>query len=274
MFAESNSTYFSDLDIARSHLLCTLFSVGIEEARKPNSSSIGGGNTNFGVALGAVSCSFRKELRPYEQYEMWTRVLSWDRKWLYLVTHFVRKDKVKPRAFSLYPSQNADTTELKQLDKKEDAIVASALSKCVFKKGRLTIAPETMLQASGLLPPRPGDNSHLETKALPIATKRKLSADILDVPFRAFEAADAIWDAAKQSLFPQPPVAPDDGFTDGLQKQEAENWTWRKIEDERARGMELANLLRGLEGLEQEFTADAEALGRHSDLWWLLGLTY
>jgi len=114
----------------------------------------------------------------------------------------------------------------------------------------------------------------LETKALPIPTRRKLSADILDVPFRAFEAADAIWDAAKQSLFPQPPMVVDDGFTNGLKKQEAEEWTWRKIEDERARGMELANLLRGLEGLEQEFTADAEALGRHSDLWWLLGLTY
>ena len=71
---ESNSTYFQDVDIARTHLICTLFSTGIEQARKSKGQGI------LGAALGAVSCSFRKEINPFERYEMWTRVLSWDRK--------------------------------------------------------------------------------------------------------------------------------------------------------------------------------------------------
>lgn len=75
---ESNSTYFQDVDIARTHLICTLFSAGIEQARKSKGQGI------LGAALGAVSCSFRKEINPFERYEMWTRVLSWDRKWVCL----------------------------------------------------------------------------------------------------------------------------------------------------------------------------------------------
>lgn len=275
LVAESNSTYFSDLDIARTHLICTLFSAGIEQARKTKTTGeIGGGNGAFGVALGAVSCSFRKEIMPYEQYEMWTRVLSWDGKWLYLVTHFVRKDAVRPRGFTLYPSQKGKKSDLKYLDKKEDAIIASALSKCVFKKGRLTIPPEAMLQASGLLPPRSPDTYLIPTKTFHTPSKRPLAADILDVPFRAFETLDKAWDATRQSWFPEAVVEQDEKYADGLQEQEAEQWTRMKIETERAKGMELANLLAGLDGLEREFTAESEALGKHSDLWWMLGLTY
>jgi hypothetical protein len=67
---KSNSTYFSDLDIARTHLICTLFSKGIEKVRGGTSGVVGGKVSSFAVALGAVSCTFRRELKPYEAYDM------------------------------------------------------------------------------------------------------------------------------------------------------------------------------------------------------------
>lgn len=67
---KSNSTYFSDLDIARTHLICTLFSKGIEKVRGGTSGVVGGKVSSFAVALGAVSCTFRRELKPYETYDM------------------------------------------------------------------------------------------------------------------------------------------------------------------------------------------------------------
>lgn len=275
---ESNSTYFGDVDIARTHLICTLFSQGIEQARKSKGQGIiGGGNKTFGVALGAVCCSFRKEINPFEKYEMWTRVLSWDRKWVYIVTHFVRKDTVKPRRFSMYPRQKNKNGGTRTVDNKEDAIIASALSKVVFKKGRSTIPPEVMLQASGLLPPRPADLALLQTEVYPAPTKRAIAQQIFDVPFRAFEKLDLVWEAARNSLLHEPEEARDesrDGSPDGTTGKKINEWTWAKVEEERLRGLEMANKLAGLERLAGEFTAEADALGKHSDLWWFLGLTY
>jgi len=106
LLLETNSSYFSDIDIARTHLVCTLFSVGIEHMRGGTAAITGSKKPIFGLALGAVSCSFRRELKPYESYELWSRVLTWDEKWIYIVTHFVRKGAVLPRKYSLYPEQN------------------------------------------------------------------------------------------------------------------------------------------------------------------------
>lgn len=80
---KSNSTYFSDLDIARTHLICTLFSKGIEKVRGGTSGVVGGKVSSFAVALGAVSCSFRRELKPYEAYDMCknTQEISYTATW-------------------------------------------------------------------------------------------------------------------------------------------------------------------------------------------------
>ena len=129
----------------------------------------------FTMALGGVSCSFKRELRPYETYDMWTRILSWDEKWIYMVTHFVKKGaNITPREYTLYPKQKilASGTPSRQGSMAEASntprgsvsgpsraqqpspIAASALSKIVFKEGRKTIAPTVMFELSGLLPPR------------------------------------------------------------------------------------------------------------------------
>lgn len=138
-------------------------------------------NPQFGLALGAVSCSFRKEVLPYQHYEMWSKILSWDEKWLYIVTHFVRKDAAKPRGFSLYPGPKATCAEIQDHGNKspdidqdevtadhfscEKGLFATALSKCVFKSGRKTVSPDTMFKLSGLLSSDADDDETCQIEA-------------------------------------------------------------------------------------------------------------
>ena len=133
---KSNSTYFSDLDIARANLICTLFNRGIEATRFASSHHVvGGGNTQLIAMLGGVSCAFKWEIKPYERYLMWSRILCWDEKWFWVVTWFVEPHMQR--------TQDGMTRERK--------VFATAVSKCVFKKGRKTVRPDTMMRLSGLL---------------------------------------------------------------------------------------------------------------------------
>jgi hypothetical protein len=165
---KSNSTYFADLDVSRSHLVTHLLGPGIpiignnakhQRVRDKEGKLIEG---SFGMGLGAVFCSFRKEIGPLQGYEMWSRILSWDRKWLYIVTHFVVKGKVRPTAWDgrrMGPTRNkvlkADGSgEVVDFGK---YVIATAISKYVFKLGRFTVHPAYMMEASDLLPERPGE---------------------------------------------------------------------------------------------------------------------
>jgi len=193
----------------------------------------------FGLALGAVSCSFKRELKPYESYELWTRVLSWDEKWIYIVTHFVRKGAVIPDKYTLYPQQNSSQSEYKRRESSSrvdsmssnEAVVATALSKCVFKQGRRTVSPAFMLKQSGLL----------LTKSLDETL--------------AHETEHISLDSCSSS---------DSGIEMGDCKEPS---TLEKIEKERQRGMRIAATLsaQGQNALEMEFTAESDALGRHRD---------
>ncbi|KAG4434891.1 hypothetical protein IFR05_009621 [Cadophora sp. M221] len=236
---KTNSSYFSDIDIARTHLVCTLFSTGIEYMRGGTAAITGSKKPIFGLALGAVSCSFKRELKPYESYELWTRILSWDEKWIYIVTHFVRKGAVMPNKYTLYPQQNSGEEDIKRRESTSsvdsadgnEAVVATALSKCVFKQGRRTISPALMLLKSGLLPCKRLDD------AVPQAP--------VPVSFDSCSSSDSGIDVAE-----------------GKEESDLD-----LIEHERQRGMRVAFTLatQGQSALEREFTAESDALGRHTD---------
>jgi hypothetical protein len=199
-------------------------------------------NSMFGLALGAVSCSFKKELKPFETYELWSRILSWDEKWIYVVTHFVRKGAVMPRRYTLYPQQNgAEQEEMKRrgsdssMDSMDgnDSVVATALSKCVFKTGRRTISPNLMLRLSGLLP-----------------------TEELAEKFAGDTGSGATVSSASS-----------DSGIDMSNDQDGEETEADRIENERQRGMKIAASLasKAQTDLENEFTAENDALGRHTD---------
>ncbi|KAI1840758.1 hypothetical protein JX265_012957 [Neoarthrinium moseri] len=234
---KSNSTYFADLDVSRSHLASHLFARGIralgnnEATRlvKDPSDPTMPARGRFGVSLGAVQCSFKRELKPYQRYEMWTRVLSWDRKWLYLVTHFVEAGAVKPRSWDNPKNFGPTRAAEGKPEDWERKIHASAVSKYVFKIGRLTVHPAIVIGASGLLPERPEgwvstDSSGMVTPAEPVV-----------------------------------------GNTDEAHKNEEEvtGWDWTRIEKERLKGLEFAQNFAALDGLIGQFDGGEDgALGR------------
>ncbi|TKA73815.1 hypothetical protein B0A49_02081 [Cryomyces minteri] len=268
---KSNSTYFSDLDISRAQLVSCLIKRGLERLNKGDTSGLEGAASqvpkaqgkgkageSYIVALGGVSCAFKREIKPFQRYEIWTRVLCWDRKWLYLVSHIVRKNTVKPIRYTLQPWRRssskspAETEEDVQREREriKGAILASSIAKYVVKKGRLTIPPELVLLRSELLPPRSAPS---EPTPPPSGTDTPITGP-LSSPEEALATLTANADGAE---------TPRDGRpADG-------DWTWDAMEKERLRGLKLAEMFGALDGLHDEFTGGMDgALGEYADLLW------
>ncbi|KAF5864600.1 hypothetical protein ETB97_007158 [Aspergillus alliaceus] len=136
---KSNSTFYADLDISRIELLLSLFKDVItplsppareggtaESAEKDGRRKL----KHLTPALGGVSCIFRREIKPWQRYDLVSRVLCWDDKWLYIVSHFLK------------PSDHNGAS----LAASEDQIFASAISEYVFKGGRRTVKPREILR--------------------------------------------------------------------------------------------------------------------------------
>lgn len=118
-------------------------------------------NGLFYEALGGVEITFKKEIKPWTRYEIWTRVLSWDEKWLYLISHFVKEGAVRPTRYTDQPWKSAQEsnrrkdpakdTSAQDKDKAQPIVYATAISKLVFKQGRRTVRPEDFLHVCGFL---------------------------------------------------------------------------------------------------------------------------
>lgn len=256
---KSNSTYFSDLDISRTHLVTALLRRGIRQLsstnpaeRAPGTEAVPSGK--FAIALGGITCHFRRELAPYARFEIWTRLLCWDRKWLYLVSHMVRPGTAKPASFTLQPWRDGKTAardvremaaeEAERLrEKLKGAVFATSIAKYVVKKGRWTVPPETVLRNSGLLPAKPEEEESMangDTAAPPSAAA----------------AANGHATEPVDGSYVLPAVAGGAG-----------EWTWETVEAERLRGLKLAELFAGLDGLHDEFNGGVDGvLGEYSDM--------
>ena len=249
---KSNSTYFSDFDVGRLDLMICLGTHGVEKTRKELAEDKG----SFACKLGGVSINFKREIKPYEGFEMWTRILTWDDKWLYIIGHFVKKGAVKPKSYLLQPWKkvketkgNAQTaTGIVERGGLHPAIFATGISKYVFKKGRLTISPERVLRASGLLPPRPADQDTPPTSMTP-------SPEIT--------SNDAAITSVASSLTPD---NAGEVMAASLMANDADTgeWSWDRVEKERQRGMKIAELYNSLDMLNEDFTGDERpVLGRY-----------
>ncbi|KAG9503074.1 hypothetical protein J7337_005912 [Fusarium musae] len=230
-FHKSNSTYFADLDVSRSHLvtyLCRASYVTLAQNSKtkivldPKTDQPIKGQMS--IILGAVECSFKREIPAYKSFEMWSRILCWDRKWLYIVTHYIPKGAAKPTSW-LDPTFNKVSARGPQdaAGGWEKKIYATAISKYVFKLGRFTVNPAIMLGgASGLLPERPGGWTSGEQQL------GDLSADVSDVDLDV-----------------------------------PGEWNWRRVEAQRRKGMEYAKHFQELDNLHDLFDGGKEgALGK------------
>lgn len=259
--------------MGRLELLVSLCSHGIEETRKElaleEKEGRGEGAMAKGrleVRLGGVSCQFRKEIKPYEKFEVWTRILCWDRKWMYVICHFVKPGVVAPKSYTLQPlgrqqhkdhkaessSRSNGSATATATTVPHPAIFATGIAKYVVKKGRLTIPPERVLQASNLLPRKPVDLSETTPPAASTPTPESTSNT-----------------AAVVSMVDQiaPPGNAEDVVVASLEANGLETgdgeWTWERVEAERRRGMRIAELWGALDGLNGEFGGEGTVvLGR------------
>ena len=136
-YHKSNSTFFSDLDMSRTALFIRTFSSAYRPGFRELQAQ--GYDGQLKPILGSVHTSFKKEIGVYQRYEMRSRILGWNEKWLVIISWFV------------VPGKGG----------KEEQLCASALSKYVIKKGRKTVEPEYALQVAGWLPPRPREDQEV-----------------------------------------------------------------------------------------------------------------
>ena len=298
---KSNSTYFSDLDVSRAQLVMCLLRTGIErlvkgeeasmaeETRRSGSAARYGmaqhaeeamrGGGRFLVALGGISCHFKKEIKAYSGYEIWTRVLSWDRKWIYLVSHIVRKGLATPQEYVLQPgrwqgkgleirkkeSEIDDETRARRKEEWKSGIYATSVAKYVVKRGRLTVPPELVLERSKLLPPRPKER--MDDPISKPTLEGHTSADQSTISVDAAKSVhDSIGGSVVMTNGTKTPTS--DSATNTTTTGEGD-WNWHACEKKRLEGLKFAELFAGLDGLHDEFDGGVDgALGAYVDLFW------
>lgn len=244
---KSNSTYFTDLDVARTPLVTRLCSPGVgiigremeAEYRAQRERQASGDLRDeeklsrpgpTAVILGSVYCNFKREIRPFEKYEVRSKLVSWDQKWMYILSYYIGPDKRKGTG---------------------KALLAMAVSKYVIKKGRLTIRPERVLRTSGLLPPKP-EGLEEEAPPSPIGSSTPTSD-----PSSGDEAAVEGMDG---TMMREVLTLSEPGESNSSSRELEENsnwdkneWTWERIEQERLRGLKLIEGFIGLDtGLDKE----------------------
>lgn len=240
---KSNSSYFSDFDVGRLHLLVALLGHGVREV-------------GVRVALGGVAVNFRKEIKPLERVEVWTRVLAWDQKWLYVVGYFVRPGSVRVRGRVLGGKDKggggwgwgggAAEKGGKGGEEGRPVVYASAIAKYVCKKGRVTVPPERVLRASKLLPERPEGEGGQEVGGEGEGNGMNGNGVAVD-GVAALPAAEALLDSLtlerNEEMIEASVLSADNGD---------EVWDWARVEKERLRGMRIAQVYSDLEGLSAE----------------------
>ncbi|BCS09739.1 hypothetical protein ALUC_30556S [Aspergillus luchuensis] len=200
-FHKSNSTYFSDLDISRTAIVTRVYTPGLAlvslefdhelKNGKDENAKVNVGKKVY-VALGSTFTSFKREIGPLQRYRVLSRVVGWDRKWVYVLSAFVGMG-----------SGNG-----KSGGKANGKVFATAVSKYVVKKGWVTVPPERVLRASGMLPERSvGDGEGEDGGVGEVLSK-------------------------------------DDNDATG---QGVSDWTWEMIEEERVRGMKIVEGYVGLD---------------------------
>ncbi|KAL1880361.1 hypothetical protein Plec18167_003765 [Paecilomyces lecythidis] len=105
------------------------------------------------MIVGAVSCSFKREIKPYRKFETWTRVVSWDDKWIYMVTHFVEKGHIEQGQCILKSDSGSPGGQHKGISREphKRTLYASAITQFVCKRDRITVPPSAAMEECGLL---------------------------------------------------------------------------------------------------------------------------
>lgn len=112
-FHKSNSTYFEELDFARTDLMSKIFQKLFLFSRSwPY------------IPVAEVSTCFFKDISPFQPYQITSSIFCWDKKWIYVISKFTVNKRSK--------------------------LVSVAITRYVLKNGRKTIKPEEALTFCGM----------------------------------------------------------------------------------------------------------------------------
>lgn len=229
-FHKSNSTYFSDLDIARTALATRLLSPGVGllskiideetvEACRKESKRAPRKLPWMYIAVGSVYCSFKREIKPFERVDIQSKAVGWDQKWLHVLSFYLRPSRKRGE---------------------KPTLLATALTKYVVKKGRLTIPPERVLRTSGFLPPRPEGAGKT-----PMESKDASGEGTPAEGEEGLTAAAGVDDSlVREVLKINSDKVPGRATLEGEKKinsgsWDPDEWTWERIEQERLRGLQV-----------------------------------
>ncbi|AMD18743.1 HBL159Wp [Eremothecium sinecaudum] len=105
---KNNSSYFEDLDIARTDLITKLFQkLFIDSYSWPY------------TPVANVFTSYSKQISPFQRYQIRSNILCWDEKWIYVISKFI-------------------------INENEECSIS--ITKYVLKDGRKTIKPREALE--------------------------------------------------------------------------------------------------------------------------------
>ncbi|KAJ5766599.1 uncharacterized protein N7511_004215 [Penicillium nucicola] len=155
---KSNATYLTDFDSARVYHLSSLFRVGYQKHKTEKR-----GFFPILPVLAGVECSFKRSIRPGQRYDIVTRIIGWDAKWCFVISHFVKEGAFRPTIFT--DSKTKKSTrgnkevvggEGRDLEKgdcgEKDVVFAVVMGRVVFKDGRKTVSPMQFLSDCDLIP--------------------------------------------------------------------------------------------------------------------------
>lgn len=227
---KSNSTYFTDLDVSRTALVSRLYSPGVGMVSKELDQEFLAASKAEGkpvprrkpvsIVLGSVYCTFKREIKPFELYEMHSKVISWDKKWMYVLTCFMR------------PARRGG----------EKTVLAVAVSKYVVKKGRLTVSPERILRTSGFLPTPPEN----EANAALIDSAEASGVDTPGAGEGITATGGVDGSLVREVLKMNADQIPGQEILEKQQKDNkdlwsSEEWTWERVDQERLRGLKVVD---------------------------------
>lgn len=156
---KSNSTFFADADISRAALLTKLLSQGLASL-----STI--------PLLAAVQCSFKREIKPLQAYDVSSRILTWDDKSLWVVTYFLQSGFKLPADVEVFGGKGVEGL---MGDKGlRRGVFAVMVSRYVCKKGRETVEPGRAFRAAGLLVDGDGKDGLVDGEKVEVARRNGL----------------------------------------------------------------------------------------------------
>jgi len=266
---KSNSTYFSDLDESRTALMVHMLS---STKFSPAELEKAGFKGAFAVILGSVHASFLKEIKPYERYQVRSRVLGWDQKWILIGSVFVRPKNAKDRTreakdrarrAKLEGKSEADIKADQDENDQGEVLLATCLSKYVVKKGRYTVPPERCWVSAGWLPEKPADQTApppaVDSSVAMTPDSEQTNGEVklteADLRRRAQETAAKATEKLEQVESKQEKEKLNKA--DAACREAASRWSWDDIEAERAKGMKIAESWLGLDrSLKEQWEQD------------------